>query len=66
MCPVCATNIALLVSGTASGAGLTALTLAKFFRRKQTKQNEKNQYETARVGIRYGSGKNESRNCDGI
>jgi predicted dithiol-disulfide oxidoreductase (DUF899 family) len=41
MCPGCVTNIALLAAGTASGGGVTAFTLAKLFKRKQTNKTKK-------------------------
>src|ERR1700731_1524055 len=65
MCPACVTNIVLLAAGTASGGGLTAFTLAKLFKRKQTNRTEEYQNETARVGTQQGNDGNGSRNSVG-
>ena len=39
MCPVCVTNIVLVVAGASSGSGLTLFAASKIYRKKQAKQN---------------------------
>jgi hypothetical protein len=46
MCPVCVANIALIAAGTTSSGGLTALAVAKLYKRKQTQQIGGSENET--------------------
>jgi hypothetical protein len=40
MCPVCLGNLALLAVGASLSGGLTAFSLAKFLKKKQTQHKE--------------------------